>query len=130
MEMSKALSAGFSMYNTGCNHYVNLDPGLRSWKCSVWGLWYRPEFAEQNLFCFFRFILRIWHPDHIPSMPMESSMKSPLREVFMMMNLLLGLKKMVKFSQITATYMCGTQTGARALGSQEQLVGPGSTTLI
>lgn len=57
-------------------------------------------------------------------------MKSPLREAFMMMNLLLGLRKMMKSSQITATYTCGTQTGDRALRSQEQLVGPGSTTLI
>lgn len=81
-------------------------------------------------YIFFRFILRIWHPDHIPSMPMESSMRSPLREAFMMMNLLLGLRKMMKFSPITATYMYGTQTGDRALCSQEQLVGPGSTTLI
>lgn len=81
-------------------------------------------------FTFFRFILRIWHPDHIPSMPMESSMRSPLREAFMMMNLLLGLRKMMKFSPITVTYMYGMQTGDRALCSQEQLVGPGSTTLI
>lgn len=131
MEMSKALSAGFSMYNLGCNLYVNLDPGLRAWACSVWGLWFRPESAEQILFgVFFRFILRIWHPDHIPSMPMESSTKSPLRAVFMMMNLLLGLRKMVKLSQITATYTYGMQAGARAPCSQEQLVGPGSTTPI
>lgn len=87
------------------------------------------SFLNRIYFWFFRFILRIWHPDHIPSMPMESSMKSPLREVFMMMNLLLGLRKM-KFSQITATYMYGMQTSDRALCIQEQLVGPGSTTLI
>lgn len=57
-------------------------------------------------------------------------MKSPLREAFMMMNLLLGLKKTTKFSQITAIYMCGMQTGDLDLCSQEQLVGPGSTTLM
>lgn len=57
-------------------------------------------------------------------------MKSPLREAFMMMNLLLGLRKMIKFSQITAIYMYGMQTGDRDLCSQEQLVGPGSTTPI
>lgn len=81
-------------------------------------------------FFFFRFILRIWHPDHIPSMLMDSSMKNPLREAFMTMNLMIGLRKMVKFSQITAIYMYGMHTGDRDLCSQEQLVGPGSTTLI
>lgn len=53
MEMSKALSTGFSMYNVACNLYANLDPGLRSWEFSVWGLSFRPEFAERNLFWFF-----------------------------------------------------------------------------
>lgn len=94
--------------------------------CGDFGL----DLLNRIYFGFFRFILRIWHPDHIPSMPMGSSMKSHLREAFMMMNLLLGLKKMMKSSQITATFMYGMQTGDRALCSQEQLVGPGSTTLI
>lgn len=78
----------------------------------------------------FRFILRIWHPDRILSMLMDSSMKSHLREAFMTMNLLLGLRKMTKSSQITAIYTYGMQTGDRDLCSQEKLVGPGSTTLI
>jgi len=57
-------------------------------------------------------------------------MKNPLREAFMMMNLLLGLRKMTKFSQITVTYTYGLQTDDQDLCSQEQLVGPGSTTPI
>lgn len=130
MDMSEGLSAGFSMYNVACNFYPNLDLCLSSWECSVWGLGLGLSLLNRIYFWFFRFILKIWHPDHIPSMLMESSMKSPLREVFMMMNLLLGLRKMMKFSQITATYMYGMQTGDRAQCSLEQLVGPGSTTLI
>lgn len=154
METSDAIPASFAMHNITCNHLTNLDHGLRSWESILWGLCFRPEFAEQNLFlsffvvfffclvlfCFvfwgggvvfvFRFILRIWHPDRILSMLMDSSMKSHLREAFMTMNLLLGLRKMTKSSQTTAIYMYGMQTGDRDPCSQEQLVGPGSTTLI
>jgi len=57
-------------------------------------------------------------------------MKSPLREAFMMMSLVIGLRKMIKFSQIAAIYMYGMQTGDQDPCSQEQLVGPGSTTLM
>lgn len=57
-------------------------------------------------------------------------MKSPLREAFMMMSLVIGLKKMIKFSQIAATYMYGMQTNDQDHCSQEQLVVPGSTTLM
>lgn len=57
-------------------------------------------------------------------------MKSPLREALTMMSLLLGLRKTTKFSQIAAIYMYGMQTGDQDPCSQEQLVGPGSTTLM
>lgn len=61
-------------------------------------------------------------------MPMDFFMKSPLREAFMMMSLVIGLRKMIKFSQIAAIYMYGMQTGDQDHYSQEQLVVPGSTT--
>lgn len=48
----------------------------------------------------------------------------------MMMSLVIGLKKMIKFSQIAATYMYGMQTNDQDHCSQEQLVVPGSTTLM